>query len=63
MTPGPAKAHPARAASECYDRDMFYTFAARGYTYYPLYEQRSESLASTLQWWKTSGRLKEILVS
>jgi N-ethylmaleimide reductase len=31
-----------------YDRDTFYTFEARGYTDYPLYEQRSESLASTL---------------
>jgi hypothetical protein len=48
LTPGPAKAHRAWAASECYDRDMFYTFAARGYAYYPLYEQRPESLASTL---------------
>src|SRR5467141_1098956 len=31
-----------------YDRDTFYTFEARGYTDYPFYEQRSESLASTL---------------
>jgi N-ethylmaleimide reductase len=31
-----------------YDRDTFYTFDARGYTDYPFYEQRSESLASTL---------------
>jgi N-ethylmaleimide reductase len=30
-----------------YDRDTFYTFDARGYTDYPFYEQRSESLAST----------------
>jgi N-ethylmaleimide reductase len=31
-----------------YDRDTFYTFDARGYTDYPFYELRSESLASTL---------------
>src|SRR3984957_18819994 len=31
-----------------YDRDTFYTFDSRGYTDYPFYEQRSESLASTL---------------
>jgi N-ethylmaleimide reductase len=30
-----------------YDRDTFYTFDARGYTDYPFYELRSESLAST----------------
>jgi len=31
-----------------YDRNTFYTFEARGYTDYPFYEQRLESLASTL---------------
>jgi hypothetical protein len=31
-----------------HDRDTFYTFDSRGYTDYLLYEQRSESLASTL---------------
>jgi N-ethylmaleimide reductase len=31
-----------------YNRDTFYTFDARGYTDYPFYERRSESLASTL---------------
>ena len=31
-----------------YDRDTFYTFEARGYTDYPFYERRSESVASTL---------------
>jgi N-ethylmaleimide reductase len=31
-----------------YDRDTFYTFDARGYTDYPFYEQRSESLVSRL---------------
>src|SRR5882724_9748735 len=31
-----------------YDRHTFYTFEARGYTDYPFYEQRSESVASTL---------------
>jgi N-ethylmaleimide reductase len=30
-----------------YDRDTFYTFDARGYTDYPFYEQRSQSVAST----------------
>ena len=31
-----------------YDRDTFYTSDSRGYSDYPFYEQRSESLASTL---------------
>src|SRR5260221_17426 len=31
-----------------YDRNTFYTLDARGYTDYPFYEQRSESLASAL---------------
>src|SRR5271170_3211946 len=31
-----------------YDRKTFYSFEARGYTDYPFYEQRLESLASTL---------------
>jgi len=31
-----------------YDRDTFYTFEARGYTDYPFYKRRSESVASTL---------------
>src|SRR5271155_1531108 len=30
-----------------YDRDTFYTFDARGYTDYPFYQQRSQSVAST----------------
>jgi hypothetical protein len=30
-----------------YDRDTFYTFDARGYTDYPFYEQRSQSVALT----------------
>ena len=31
-----------------YDRSTFYTFDAHGYTDYPFYEQRSESLASAV---------------
>ena len=31
-----------------YERDTFYIFDARGYTDYPFYEQRSESVVSTL---------------
>jgi len=31
-----------------YDRKTFYTFDAQGYTDYPFYEQRSESVTSAI---------------